>query len=180
MISTLAQAGKSIGITANGNKVIRNVLDGVLEAATELGASVHCIQKVTEDEPNLPRLQFTTDNAELLAAIGTSSQVAAGTAWLWARSDARESMDTLFIDEAAQMSLNCRRYGHSIGTDCRHACGGGTATDAAIPRNREADRTALPAANLRNSLKLSVILVFFCKPFRSSDRGLNRSKAALQ
>jgi superfamily I DNA and/or RNA helicase len=50
-------------------------------------------------------LQFTTDNDELLGAIGTSAQVAAGTAWLWARTDARESIDTLFVDEAAQMSL---------------------------------------------------------------------------
>ena len=30
---------------------------------------------------------------------------AAGTAWLWARTDAFESVDTLFVDEAAQMSL---------------------------------------------------------------------------
>jgi uncharacterized protein len=105
MICTLAQAGKRIGITANSHKVIRHVVDEVLEAAPELGASVHCIQKVTEDEPNLARLQFTTDNAELFGAIGMSCNVAAGTAWLWARSDAQESVDALFIDEAAQMSL---------------------------------------------------------------------------
>jgi predicted RecB family nuclease len=105
MICTLAQAGKSIGITANSHKVIRNVLDEVLEAAPELGASVHCIQKIPEEEANLQWLQFTTDNGELLGAIGTSCQVAAGTAWLWARNDARESIDTLFVDEAAQMSL---------------------------------------------------------------------------
>ena len=49
--------------------------------------------------------QFTTDNAKLLAAVGTSCQVAAGTAWLWARQDAFESVDVLFVDEAAQMSL---------------------------------------------------------------------------
>jgi uncharacterized protein len=50
-------------------------------------------------------LQITTDNGELLAAIGTSCQVAAGTSWLWARSDAFQSVDVLFVDEAAQMSL---------------------------------------------------------------------------
>jgi hypothetical protein len=85
--------------------VIRNVLDEVLEAATELGTSVECIQKVSEIEPNQPTLQFTTDNASLLGAIGTNCQVAGGTAWLWARADAFQSVDTLFIDEAAQMSL---------------------------------------------------------------------------
>jgi predicted RecB family nuclease len=105
MICMLAHAGKSIGITANSHKVIRNVLDEVLEAAPELGASVKCIQKVSEKEPNLQQLEFTTDNATLFGAIGARCQVAAGTAWLWARADAAESVDTLFIDEAAQMSL---------------------------------------------------------------------------
>jgi uncharacterized protein len=105
MICTLAQSGKKIGITANSHKVIRNILDEVIEAADELGASIDCIQKVSEEESNLPRLQFTTDNATALAAIGTSCQVAAGTAWLWACPDAFQSVDVLFIDEAAQMSL---------------------------------------------------------------------------
>jgi uncharacterized protein len=105
MICTLAKAGKSVGITANSHKVIRNVLDEVIEAAPELGASVRCIQKVSDDEPDLESLQFTTDNTSALVAIGTSCQVAAGTAWLWACLDAFESVDTLFIDEAAQMSL---------------------------------------------------------------------------
>jgi len=105
MICVLAQSGKKIGITANSHKVIRNILDEVIEAAGELGVSIDCIQKVSEEESNLPRLQFTTDNAEALAAIGTSCQVAAGTAWLWACPDAFQSVDVLFIDEAAQMSL---------------------------------------------------------------------------
>jgi hypothetical protein len=105
MICTLTQTGRTVGITANSHKVIRNVLDEIPKAAQELGASVHCVQKVSEKEANLQWLQFTTENAELLGAIGTSCQVAAGTAWLWARNDARESIDTLFVDEAAQMSL---------------------------------------------------------------------------
>jgi AAA domain len=105
MICTLAQSGKKIGITANSHKVIRNILDEVIEAADELGVSIECMQKVSEKESNLPRLQFTTDNAVALAAIATSCQVAGGTAWLWACSDAFQSVDLLFIDEAAQMSL---------------------------------------------------------------------------
>jgi uncharacterized protein len=105
MICTLAQSGKKIGITANSHKVIRNIIDEVIKAADELGTSIECIQKVSENESNLPRLQFTTDNAAALAAIGTSCQVAGGTAWLWACPDAFQSVDLLFIDEAAQMSL---------------------------------------------------------------------------
>ena len=105
MICTLAQDGKTVGVTANSHKVIRNVLDQILKAAPEFGASVECLQKVSDAEPNMPRLQFTTDNAAFLAEIGKSCQVGGGTAWLWARADAFESVDTLFIDEAAQMSL---------------------------------------------------------------------------
>jgi uncharacterized protein len=105
MICTVTKAGQSVGITANSHKVIRNVLDETLRAADELGISVQCMQKVSEKEDDLQYLRFTTDNGKLLAAIGTTCQVAAGTAWLWARPDAFQSVDTLFIDEAAQMSL---------------------------------------------------------------------------
>jgi uncharacterized protein len=105
MICALVRAGKTVGITANSHKVIRNLLDSVIEAADEMGAHVQCIQKVAETEPDQPRLKFTDDNAALLAEIGTTSNVAAGTAWLWARSDAAGVVDVLFIDEAAQMSL---------------------------------------------------------------------------
>ncbi len=105
MICALVRAGKTVGITANSHKVIRNLLDGVLKAAGEMGVDVRCMQKVGEIEPDQPRLCFTEYNAALLAGIGTTSQVAAATAWFWARPDAAVSVDVLFIDEAAQMSL---------------------------------------------------------------------------
>ena len=105
MICALVRAGKTVGITANSHKVIRNLLDGVVKAAGEMGVDVRCMQKVGEIEPDQPRLCFTKDNPALLAAIGTTCQVAAATAWFWARPDAAASVDVLFIDEAAQMSL---------------------------------------------------------------------------
>jgi predicted RecB family nuclease len=105
MICALAQAGKKVGITANSHKVIRNLLNEVVEAAEEVGASAQCIQKVAEKESDIPGLQFTTNNSDLLSAIAGPCHVAAGTAWLWARPDAADAVDVLFIDEAAQMSL---------------------------------------------------------------------------
>ena len=69
MICTLVQSGKRVGVTANSHKVIRNLLDKVIEAADELSVPFQCIQKLSEIETNLPRLQFTTDNGELLSAI---------------------------------------------------------------------------------------------------------------
>jgi predicted RecB family nuclease len=105
MICALASAHKTIGVTANSHKVIRNVLDRTVKAAAESGVTVNCIEKVSEKQNNVPGITFVTDNAALLGAIGTSCQVAAGTSWLWARQDAFEAVDVLFIDEAAQMSL---------------------------------------------------------------------------
>src|SRR5262249_17533200 len=40
MICTLAQSDMNIGITANSHKVIRNLVDEVIEAADELGVSI--------------------------------------------------------------------------------------------------------------------------------------------
>jgi predicted RecB family nuclease len=105
MICALVQAGKSVGITANSHKVIRNLLDEVIDAAKEMGVDIRCIEKVGDLEPDQPRLRFTTKNPVLLGAIRTTANVAAGTAWLWSLPDAVGAVDVLFIDEAAQMSL---------------------------------------------------------------------------
>jgi predicted RecB family nuclease len=100
MISALVKANKRVGVTANSHEVIRNLLAQVVEAG-----SISCVHKVSEKAPDVSGIRFETDNEKTLAAIGTSCQVGAGTAWLWSRKDAAEVVDVLFIDEAAQMSL---------------------------------------------------------------------------
>jgi uncharacterized protein len=105
MVCALVAVGKTVGVTANSHKVIRNFLDGVLKAAAEMGTDVRCIQKPSEVEDDQPRLCFAKTNAILLNAIGSGSNVAGATAWLWASPDAANTVDVLFIDEAAQMSL---------------------------------------------------------------------------
>ncbi|GFE91000.1 hypothetical protein GCM10011488_59540 [Steroidobacter agaridevorans] len=105
MICALVKAGKKVGVTANSHKVIRNLLDKVVEQADRAGLSVQCLQKVAEKTADTSGIRFETDNEKALAAVGTSCQVLAGTAWLWSRPDAFEIVDALFVDEAAQMSL---------------------------------------------------------------------------
>jgi uncharacterized protein len=105
MITAMVKAGLRIGVTANSHKVIRNLLDEVGRAAGELGLDLTCIQKVAEETVDEPRLRFTTDNATCLSALQGARQVAGATAWFWARPDAVEAVDVLFVDEAAQMSL---------------------------------------------------------------------------
>lgn len=99
MIGALVRAKRTVGITANSHKVIRNLLDKVV------APGISCIQKTTDKTADAPGIRFETDNEKTLAAIGKSCQVAAGTAWMWSREDASEIVDTLFVDEAAQMSL---------------------------------------------------------------------------
>ena len=105
MICALVRAGKTVGITANSHKVIRNLLDGVLEAAEEMGVDVRCMQKVGEIEPDQPRLRFTKDNAALAGGDRHDEPGRRGHGLVLGASDAAAAVDVLFIDEAAQMSL---------------------------------------------------------------------------
>jgi len=105
MICELVRQGKTIGITANSHKVIRNLIDATIEAADQRGVELHCCHKAAEIEEPQHRLSFAKSNEDLIAALGNTSSVGGGTAWLWARSDAFDTIDVLFVDEAAQMSL---------------------------------------------------------------------------
>jgi uncharacterized protein len=105
MVCALVPAGKTVGVTANSHKVIRHFLDGVLKAAETSGVDIRAIQKPGEMEPDQARLRFAKSNDDLLNAIGNGSDVAGGTAWLWSLPDAADTVDVLFVDEAAQMSL---------------------------------------------------------------------------
>jgi len=106
MICQLASQGKKVGITANSHKVIRNLLDKVLEASEDMEVDVRCIQKPKEREPNQDRLMFARNNGDVFAALANGQcQVAGGTHFLWSRADAHDVLDVLVVDEAAQMSL---------------------------------------------------------------------------
>ncbi|WP_087004516.1 TM0106 family RecB-like putative nuclease [Rhizobium sullae] len=108
MICQFVADGKKVGITANSHKVIRNLLDKVIEAAEELNLNVRCIQKPEADnsEVGTARLGFAKKNEDLINAMTSGEfHVAGATSFLWARADAEDVLDVLFVDEAAQMSL---------------------------------------------------------------------------
>ena len=106
MICELVCRGKKVGITGNSHKVIRNLIDATIKAADELGIALQCCQKADEPENPQRRLFFAKKNEDLFAALsGGTASVGGGTAWLWSRRDAFETLDVLFVDEAAQMSL---------------------------------------------------------------------------
>ena len=105
MICELVRQGKAVGITANSHKVIRNLIDAAIVAAEGNGVDLRCCHKAAEIEEAQPHLSFARKNEDLLAALGNSINVGSGTAWLWAQPDACGTIDVLFVDEAAQMSL---------------------------------------------------------------------------
>lgn len=105
MICALVAAGKKVGVCATSHKVIRNLLDEVLKASEEQELTLTCVQKPGEMEPDQDRLRFAKTGADVLNALNAGVHVAGGTAWLWASPDAAETVDVLFVDEAAQMSL---------------------------------------------------------------------------
>lgn len=105
MICELVRQGKTVGITATSHAVIRHLLDAVIEAADKHGVELQCCHKADEIEEPQHRLSFAKRSEDLIAALGKDVSVGGGTAWHWARPDAFETIDVLFVDEAAQMSL---------------------------------------------------------------------------
>lgn len=108
MILELVQNGRRVGITATSHKVICNLLDELCDAAQKSGQPLKVIQKVTDKADGFinDMVTVTTKNEAVPAALASGeAQVAAGTAWLWAREEMANSVDVLFVDEAGQVSL---------------------------------------------------------------------------
>jgi uncharacterized protein len=107
MILALVEAGKRVGITATGHKVIVNLLDAVIERARAERVDLVVGRKPGENEDVAEGpIRLIRDNAEAHDALATGAvQVFGGSAWLWSREEFAGSVDVLFVDEAGQMSL---------------------------------------------------------------------------
>ncbi|MEY9583332.1 TM0106 family RecB-like putative nuclease [Sinorhizobium fredii] len=106
MICALVKQGKRVGITANSHKVIHNLIDKAVEVAKEDGTKVQAGQKLSSKAEDTDDIRFYVDNVQAVTAIASGDvQLMGGTSFFWAREDAAGSVDVLFVDEAAQMSL---------------------------------------------------------------------------
>lgn len=107
MACELVKQRARVGITAMSHKVIANLLDEILKAAKETGLELQAVRKVNnpETEPQHHAVTLEKNNNSVFAKLRGSCQVGAGTAWLWSRKEAQDTVDVLFVDEAAQMSL---------------------------------------------------------------------------
>src|SRR6266536_390704 len=106
-ILELITQGRTVGITGPSHAVICHLIDTVYEHARWRGAGPPRIgQRADRDNPHRHADARTMSNEQLEKALRDGQlDVAAGTAWLWARSGLAGSVDTLFVDEAGQMSL---------------------------------------------------------------------------
>ena len=106
MICHLLKQGKKIGITALSHKVIRKLLEEVVDAADEADfGGIRCMQR-SDEQQDTPQIAVAKDNVAPLRALQSGAvNVLGGTSWLWARPEYFEAVDVLFIDEAGQMAL---------------------------------------------------------------------------
>jgi predicted RecB family nuclease len=107
MIAELVTQGRRVGVTAASHKVISTLLHELCSAKKELGSRLRVIQKANDcDGCADSAVTQTESNEEVRDALRNgSANVAAGSAWLWAREEMANSVDVLFVDEAGQMSL---------------------------------------------------------------------------
>ena len=108
MVCELVARGARVGITSNSHRVIVNLLNEVMDAADERGLDVRAVRKISGSpsaESQDSRVNLAKTNPQVFSQLAGPCQVAAGTAWLWSRPEAINSVDVMFVDEAAQVSL---------------------------------------------------------------------------
>jgi uncharacterized protein len=105
-ILELVAQGRTVGITGPSHAVIEKLIDTLCERASERGLAPRIGQRADRSNPFLHGSAMGMTNEQLECALPDGElDVAAGTAWLWARPALADSIDTLFVDEAGQMSL---------------------------------------------------------------------------
>src|SRR5262249_35023046 len=106
-ILALIKEGRTAGITGPSHAVICNLIDAVFKhAAARQAAAPRVGQRADRDNPFLHPDAQSVEYPKLFDGLATGDlNVAGGTAWMWARSEFQGSVDTLFVDEAGQLSL---------------------------------------------------------------------------
>jgi uncharacterized protein len=108
LIAELMRRGRRVGVTSTSHKAIHNLLDEVEKVAAGEGIAFRGFKKGggDNDESRYESASIVTVS-ETKAFAGAAPDVLlfAGTAWLFAHELLDGTVDTLFIDEAGQVSL---------------------------------------------------------------------------
>jgi uncharacterized protein len=101
IILRLLSEGKRVGVCATSHKAISNLLRAVSEAAVEAGQTFVGARK-GEVDVAIPMVEDIQKPEE---SLNPRYRLVGGTAWIFAREDADQTYDYLFVDEAGQVSL---------------------------------------------------------------------------
>ncbi|QQP89852.1 TM0106 family RecB-like putative nuclease [Skermanella sp. TT6] len=107
-ILDLLRRGRRVGVSSNSHKAINNLLAAVERLAADTGFTFRGVKKSAPDDGSALNGRLIEDvfnNAEVDDAIDAGARLVAGTAWLLARPELEGRIDTLFVDEAGQVSL---------------------------------------------------------------------------
>ena len=106
IITALLAAGRRVGVTAQSHQVITNLLRNVCSAAGQEGLDFAGTQITNYSGCDDPRINVVAGGGNAPAAAADPEiRLIAGTAWVWAREDMRDTVDVLVVDEAGQFSL---------------------------------------------------------------------------
>ena len=103
-IVELLSQGRRVGVASNAHKAINNLLLEVEREAQKRGVQFRGAKKCSDDEhrANGSSIVDLFENSEVSTG---NYDLIAGTVWMFARPEFDQSLDTLFIDEAGQVSL---------------------------------------------------------------------------
>ena len=107
VIVSLMKAGKRVGVLSNSHSAIHNLLNAVEQQALEQQFQFVGVKKGTKNQPETQfqgQLITNVFKSELVET-SDSADLIAGTAWLFSRPGMSDQLDTLFVDEAGQVSL---------------------------------------------------------------------------
>ncbi|HEX4578674.1 MAG TPA: TM0106 family RecB-like putative nuclease, partial [Candidatus Dormibacteraeota bacterium] len=97
---------RRVAVTALSHRAITQLLRSVCAEARRRGVTLRVVQKSDGRGCDDDFVQCVTTNDAVVAALDSDAvDVVAGTAWLFAREDMDGRFDTLFVDEAGQLSL---------------------------------------------------------------------------
>jgi predicted RecB family nuclease len=105
-IVDLLERGKRIGVMSNSHKAINNLLAAVEKCAEGRKVQFRGIKKASSTgEDSAYEGKFIRSTTSAREAIRAPAQLLAGTAWFFSEPALEGALDTLFVDEAGQVSL---------------------------------------------------------------------------
>ena len=101
----LMRRGQRVGVTSLSHKAIHKFLSEVRDAAREQGFTFAGRKKSSDNPETRYEDEFVDCSSDNAAMLDDELQLVAGTSFLFAREELDGHLDTLFVDEAGQLSL---------------------------------------------------------------------------